>query len=274
MLQEVDFTKEAEHINHFASFLDSSGLRSVATCPQVYRQFSSRRVLVMDRLYGSPLTDLQAVRRASNANPEQVLVNALNVWIASVLGAETFHADVHAGNILVLSDGKVGFIDFGIVGKISLATWSAVEALLRSVVEEDYGTAARALATIGVTSGDIDFDAFAQDLRVLGDSLKAIDADLVVAAGSGGIEASVVADDTAVNRFLIELVRVGEENGIRFPREFALLLKQILYFDRYTRLLAPTMDVLNDNRVILGNSTSGKYQEWDYDITPQDFEAR
>jgi aarF domain-containing kinase len=47
-----------------------------------------------------------------------VLINALNTWFGSVVGCETFHADVHAGNLLVLPDGRVGFIDFGIVGSI------------------------------------------------------------------------------------------------------------------------------------------------------------
>ena len=46
-----------------------------------------------------------------------------------------------------------------------------------------------------------------------------------------------------------QLVRVADENGIRFPREFGLLLKQMLYFDRYTRLLAPKLSVLSDDRV-------------------------
>ena len=50
--------------------------------------------------------------------PEEILIAALNTWFGSVVGAETFHADVHAGNLLVLSDGRVGFIDFGIVGRI------------------------------------------------------------------------------------------------------------------------------------------------------------
>jgi aarF domain-containing kinase len=45
-----------------------------------------------------------------------VLIAALNTWFASVLGCASFHADVHAGNLLVLPDGRVGFIDFGIVG--------------------------------------------------------------------------------------------------------------------------------------------------------------
>jgi predicted unusual protein kinase regulating ubiquinone biosynthesis (AarF/ABC1/UbiB family) len=53
--------------------------------------------------------------------PELVLINALNTWFGSVVGCETFHADVHAGNLLVLPDGRVGFIDFGIVGCIRCA---------------------------------------------------------------------------------------------------------------------------------------------------------
>ena len=47
----------------------------------------------------------------------------------------------------------------------------------------------------------------------------------------------------------MQLVRVADDNGIRFPREFGLLLKQMLYFDRYTRLLAPNLNALSDERV-------------------------
>ena len=46
-------------------------------------------------------------------------------------------------------------------------------------------------------------------------------------------------------------VRIGEGHGIRFPREFALLLKQFLYFDRYVQALAPELDMFSDQRVDL-----------------------
>lgn len=55
------------------------------------------RVLVMERLIGVPLTDLNSIRAVTGKDPEAVLVAALNTWFASVLGADTFHADVHAG---------------------------------------------------------------------------------------------------------------------------------------------------------------------------------
>lgn len=262
MLQEVDFRQEALHVEHFATYLDATGLRAVATCPQLYRQYCTKRVLVMERLKGASLTDLDAVRKVTSADPEGVLINALNVWLGSVVGAETFHADVHAGNVLVLPDGRVGFIDFGIVGKISQTTWRAVEALLKATAVGDYDTMARALVTVGATDTDVDLDAFARDLKELFVSLQAVDTELIVSTASGGVTASVAADDAALNKFLIDLVRVGEDNGVKFPREFALLIKQILYFDRYTRLLAPTLKVFDDERINLKDS-NGFAWDWD-----------
>eukprot|EP00882_Tetradesmus_deserticola_P022900 GHRQ01024892.1.p1 GENE.GHRQ01024892.1~~GHRQ01024892.1.p1 ORF type:complete len:131 (+),score=26.52 GHRQ01024892.1:295-687(+) len=55
------------------------------------------RVLVMERLSGVPLTDLASIRAVTSKDPEGVLISALNTWFASVLGADTFHADLHAG---------------------------------------------------------------------------------------------------------------------------------------------------------------------------------
>jgi hypothetical protein len=49
----------------------------------------------------------------------------------------------------------------------------------------------------------------------------------------------------------VQIVQVGNDHGIRFPRELGMLLKQLLYFDRYTRILAPEMSVLDDNRIRL-----------------------
>lgn len=55
----------------------------------------------------------------------------------------------HTGNLLVQPDGRVAFIDFGIVGRISPVTWAAMEALLGALALGDYETMARALGTIG-----------------------------------------------------------------------------------------------------------------------------
>ena len=60
-------------------------------------------ILVMERLYGVPLTDLAAIRSMTTGDPELTLIRALNTWFGSVMGAETFHADVHAGEHRITS---------------------------------------------------------------------------------------------------------------------------------------------------------------------------
>ena len=118
MLDELDFTKEIKNLENFRTFLEQNGLTEDATAPTPYPEFSGTRVLTMEYLDGVPLVDLESIQKFTKT-PEATLVSALRTWALSVATNDMFHADVHAGNLLVLADGRVGFIDFGIVGKIS-----------------------------------------------------------------------------------------------------------------------------------------------------------
>ena len=66
---------------------------------------------------------------------------------------------------------------------------------------------------------------------------------------------------------LLQIVQVGDKHGIRFPREFGLLLKQLLYFDRYTQLLAPSLSVLQDDRVKIRQTPAVNAPETTIDTT-------
>ncbi|KAH7282555.1 hypothetical protein KP509_35G036400 [Ceratopteris richardii] len=259
MLEEVDFRKEAINIESFRKYIDSAGLSSQATAPLVYRHCSTRRVLTMERFYGVPLTDLDSIKSLV-VNPEVTLITALNVWFGSLLACESFHADVHAGNLLVLKDGRVGFIDFGIVGRISPSTWQAIETFLTSVGNGQYNAMAAALVQMGATDAKVDVPKFARDLEKIFTAVQDLDSEILITASGGPRSATVAAtlavDEQQVNALFLDVVRVSEAYGLRFPREFGLLLKQLLYFDRYTRLLAPNLNVLDDERVMLASARS------------------
>ncbi|KAK8925629.1 hypothetical protein KSP39_PZI018608 [Platanthera zijinensis] len=253
MLEEVDFRKEAVNIESFRRYLKTAGLEGQAKAPRVYQYCSTRRVLTMERLYGVPLTDLDSITSLV-PDPEMSLITALNVWFGSLIACETFHADVHAGNLWLLRDGRIGFLDFGIVGRISPQTWGAMEIFLASFASEDYKAMASALIEMGATGQNVDVKAFGSDLKNIFASIQDLDAEIVVAASRGpnsqaGIAANVIVDERQMNALFLDVVRVSESYGLRFPREFALLLKQLLYFDRYTRLLAPNMNMLRDQRI-------------------------
>ncbi|XP_062157384.1 uncharacterized aarF domain-containing protein kinase At5g05200, chloroplastic-like [Alnus glutinosa] len=264
MLEEVDFHKEAANIESFRRYLEDMGLTRQATAPKVYHHCSTRRVLTMQRLYGVPLTDLESISSLVSS-PEASLITALNVWFGSLLACESFHADVHAGNLWLLRDGRIGFLDFGIVGRISPKTWAAMEVFLASIATEEYESMASALIEMGATNKDIDSRAFARDLEKIFSSIQDLDTEIVVATARGtttgatAVSANLVVDERQMNALFLDVVRVSESYGLRFPREFALLMKQLLYFDRYTRLLAPNLNMLQDQRISIVSNRRSKY---------------
>ncbi|CAJ1970561.1 unnamed protein product [Sphenostylis stenocarpa] len=259
MLEEVDFYKEAANIEAFRRYLEAMGLTGNATAPKVYQYCSTKKVLTMQRLYGVPLTDLDSISSLVS-NPETSLITALNVWFGSLLACESFHADVHAGNLWLLRDGRIGFLDFGIVGRISPKTWAAMEVFLGSFAIEDYDSMASALIEMGATNTDVDARAFAIDLEKVFSSIKELDTEIVVATTSRtatnatSVAANIVFDERQMNALFLDVVQVSESYGLKFPREFALLLKQLLYFDRYTRLLAPNLNMLQDQRISIASN--------------------
>jgi len=256
MLDELDFKKELDNVETFRRFLRQNGLERIAAAPRTFPEASSSKVLTMELFTGVPLTDLEGISRNSK-NPEQTLINALNVWSLSVRGCEIFHADVHAGNLLVLEDGRVGFIDFGIVGRIPPEIWSAVEGLVVAFAANDARGMARNLIAMGATEATVDEASLAQDVASVLGRIAGLEPEVVLRGKGDQVVAEVALDNDQVTELLLEVVRVAESNGLKLPREFALLVKQALYFDRYTKLLAPDLDPLRDERVAVGEFSSG-----------------
>lgn len=251
MLEELDFEKEARNIEEFLYFLNTNDLLNVATAPKVYREYSTKKVLTMEYINGVSLLDTDTISSITNNNPEKVIISALNVWTKSVMSMPWFHADVHAGNLLVLSDGRVGFIDFGIVGRVSDKTFSAVNELSLALNVADYKGMAQALCNMGATDEEVNVDKFATDIEALLLKMTDVQPDVILTQEAATIDF----DENEITRLVLDMVDVAENNGLKLPREFGLLVKQSLYFDRYLKILAPGLDVVNDDRIDMKRSS-------------------
>ena len=238
MIDECDFRKEANNLREFRHFLAATGNKEVVA-PKPYEQASGDRVLTMERLYGKALTD--TAPSASGVNATESLFHALNTWFASLTQCPFFHADLHSGNLMLLPDGRVGFIDFGMVGRIQPEAWQAMFALFSGIGSEDYRQMAEAMVKVGITREKVDVDRLTADIATLFRGLNAMDpADVLEGRGADGI-----------NAMLSDLGSIARDYGIRFPRSFTMLLKQFLYFDRYVEMLAPGADIFHDERIDL-----------------------
>ena len=242
MLAECDFYQEAANIEAFQKFLAETG-NDQAVAPKVFKQASTMRVLTMERFYGVPFTDLESIQHIVD-NPEAVLITAMNTWFASLMFCESFHADVHAGNLLVLRDGRVGFIDFGIVGRIKPQTWESMSKFIWAIGQENYPEMAEAMVGIGMTDHAVDVERLTKDIEDLYSAMNSVMPEVDIHNPD-----FVSINEHEVNRVMMDLVGIGKRHGIHFPREFALLLKQLLYFDRYVRLLAIDSNIYFDDRL-------------------------
>lgn len=233
MIDECDFLKEARNLDEFREFLRIRGNQEVVA-PKPFHDASSVKVLTMERLYGLALTDDHYADNAATA-----LFNALDTWFASLISCEFFHADLHSGNLLLLDDNRVGFIDFGMVGRIKPSAWRAMFSLFEGLQMEDYRLVAEAMLAIGLTREEIDIDALANAISKAFRALQSVSPEALLSATLG-----VNSED--INEVLNTLGEIAKNFGIRFPREFTLLLKQFLYFDQYVQKLAPDTDMLGE----------------------------
>ncbi|TGK06275.1 AarF/ABC1/UbiB kinase family protein [Leptospira fletcheri] len=237
ILEEIDFRKEASNLEEFERYLLAAG-ETRARVPKVYHGLSTEKILVMERFYGAPITDEVSLRKYS-PDPARTLSDALEIWFSTLSHSGFFHADVHAGNLMILRDGTVGFIDFGIVGRISPKIWEGLMIFLEGLATNRPERIAKGLIRMDSTAEGVDEKKLAQDLGKVFDEMS----EMVLGIQMGELEAF---DERKLNAILFEFRELALRNGLKIPKEFGLLIKQILYFDRYVKAFAPDIDLIRD----------------------------
>ncbi len=228
MIKECDFILEAKHTKDFRNFLNKMNIDDVIV-PYIYDEYTTSKVITMEKLQGIPLRDPEIIKTYAK-NPQKIISRALQVWFLSLIFFDFFHADVHAGNLLLLENEKIAFIDFGIIGRIQKSTWNGLQKIMIALESEpiNFLLLAEGLVQTGIASRNIHIQNFARDLE---NSFSVFN----------NLETF---SEEEINEKLLTIVKVAKDNGIRFPREFGLLLKQFLYFDRYIKTLAPNLNIL------------------------------
>jgi ubiquinone biosynthesis protein len=218
LAQELDFRLEAKNLQAFAQKNDG---RPGVHVPRFYPALSGRTVLVMERIHGRRITDLQPdpVRSA------KVIERLVEVAFEHVFVDGLFHGDPHPGNLLVDDDDNVCFIDFGLVGRVPRETQDRMLMLLLALSLRDVDTLARLVIRLGDVEGRVAIAPFRAAIS------KLLDKYFGLAVG-----------DLSTPAILTDLVDLSTRFGIRLPREFALLSKASVSIEGIVRTLHPGFD--------------------------------
>ena len=229
LAEELDFRIEAQSMEAWVSGLHGSPLGRNIKVPDVHWEFTSERVLTMERVHGVRIDDVKAIR-AQGFDGTELVKALLFATFEGGLRHGLFHGDLHAGNLLVDDQRRFVFLDFGIMGRIDPRTrWLLRELIYALLVKKDHAAAGKIVVLLGAV-GTVrpearaakDLEAFAQPLtmKTLGDMSYA-----------------------DIGK---QLSTLAEAYDVKLPRELVLIGKQFLYVERYMKLLAPKWQMMSD----------------------------
>lgn len=223
LLEEVSLINEKENILQFRRNFKNSKETYV---PKVYEEICNNNVLCMEFIDGIKVTDTAALLQY-NLDPVHVSEAGLRLFVSQILDYGFFHADPHAGNILVKKDGKVVFIDFGAVGKIPPNDKEILENLIVSFVAKNPHKIVRYLKKMAVSYRIPDekrFEADVEDILnfVHSTSLKEINPQAIIN----------------------KMKDVLKDNRLYMPDYFYLLFKGIGLIEGVGRTINPDLDVV------------------------------
>ena len=158
ILEELDFTKEAEHIGLIAAHFDEDPMVGL---PVVVPEFSTQRILTTEFVEGTKVTDVGELERLG-IDRTALAQRILTAYCQMIFIDGVYHADPHPGNILVRADGAIVFLDFGAVGELSPQMKDGIPMFLEGVIRRDNSKITSALRRMG-------FVARAEDPTVAGD---------------------------------------------------------------------------------------------------------
>lgn len=229
---ELNFVLEAHRQTRFRDRIGYFGDNAMVTAPEVYWNWCGPNTIVMERLFGVPIDDFDGVR-ARNSDGKLHMRRGVKVWMEACMVHGPFHGDVHAGNIWVLDDGRVAYLDFGIMGELN-DEWKQVmrDIFHTSAIDNDFSRVARAYKRVGAFPPDAGSD------EDIGASMKMIFGPMFD-AGLG---------EVPMASLLAEIIRTmgSWSGGQGTPKELQLIIKQLLYFERYSKEFAPDWPMFRD----------------------------
>ena len=229
---EMDLRFEAAAANElFENTKNDSGFK----VPQIYWQYTSKRILTLDKVNGESIRNHIALKE-NNIDLKNIAENLIQHFLRQAVRDGFFHADMHEGNLFVDQDGNIVPVDFGIMGRLDKHNKKYLAEILYGFIKRDYVKVAEVHFQAGLVPNTASKEEFAQALRsvgepIFGQNIKDI---------SGG-------------NLLSQLFEITEKFNMATQTQLLLLQKTMVVVEGVARKLYPETNIWNVSKPILEN---------------------
>jgi ubiquinone biosynthesis protein len=218
--RELNFHYEAQNMQRFHRNFSSN--RSISI-PRVYPEYSSDRVLVMQYMEGRKLSGLlRDPASLGSTERGRIAKEGARAIIDQVFVHAFFHADPHPGNILILPDGRICFLDFGIMGQISPTELEKIHQAIISIASNDYERLVEIVLSLVGRQGPVDLDGFRSDLFEIIDQYI-----------------NLPIDSIEIPRVFQEILAIISAHNLVVPSKYLLMNKAIITIEGVAQQLQP-----------------------------------
>jgi predicted unusual protein kinase regulating ubiquinone biosynthesis (AarF/ABC1/UbiB family) len=239
LFEEIDYLNEGRNAEKFAeNFRDDPTVK----VPAIYWLYSSHRVLTLEWIDGIKLTDTQKVREAS-LETDALIEVGVTAGLRQLLEHGFFHADPHPGNLFALADGRMAYIDFGMMDQLSQEMKESLVDSVVHLINQDYLLLAQDFVALGFLTPETDITPIIPALEaVLG---KAIDESV------GNFNFKTITD---------QFSELMYEYPFRVPAKFALIIRSLVTQEGLALSLNPNFKIVEvaypyvARRLLMGES--------------------
>ncbi|GIP40467.1 ABC transporter [Paenibacillus sp. J31TS4] len=223
MREELDYSREGRNAERLAR---GAAVARDIRIPDVHWTHSTSKVLTLDYVGGITLGQPEQLRERGH-DLKRTAERLVNVILRQVFVDGAFHADPHPGNVLVLPDGTLAFVDFGLVGRLDEELRDQLGQLLIALMRQDSAGVARSILRLGMVSEDRDTTALRRDLDLLREQYY-----------------DVPFAQMSLGKALGDLFALANRHRISMPTDLTLLGKTLLTVEGVAEALDPELSIL------------------------------
>jgi len=235
---ELDFRNEVDAMQRFKR--ENQDIRCISI-PEVYREISTKRIVVQEKIEGIKITEKSELEK-EGYDTNDIGRKLILSYLYQLFNKGFFHGDPHPGN-LIISKQKIYFIDFGIMGYLSIKSKNAINDLLDAMVRKDIGQLVNVVLSLAQQKGPVDKNKLYEDIEYiihyyLQTSLRNIQ----------------------VSMLFMDLFDAARKNNLKLPKEFTTLLKSLLILEWVLSKLAPDLSIMEISRDYLKEDQAVKFK--------------